>query len=191
MAAHKQKEDKRFPLFAHDNPLRRLFSPPGRFIEPFVAAGQVAADLGCGPGFFTIALAERTGPEGKVYAVDSDDRAVRAVERKAGTRGLRNIEARACSAADLSFILDGTVDFLLAHGLLCSMDPAGRDAAVGEIKRVLKPGGRAYLSAAKGPWSYLDGAAWERILAEFRVERRSRRFAPLSDRWAVVALKTG
>jgi ubiquinone/menaquinone biosynthesis C-methylase UbiE len=191
MATHKRKEDKRFPRFAHDNLLRRLFSPPGRFVDSFVVAGQVAADLGCGPGFFTIALAERAGSEGRIYAVDSDDRAVRAVERKAGKLGLRNIEAHVTSAADLNFITDGTVDFVLAHGLLCSMAPTERDAAVGEIKRILKPGGQAYLSAARGPWSYLDGAAWERILADFTIERRGRRFAPFSDRWAVVSIRTG
>jgi SAM-dependent methyltransferase len=116
---------------------------------------------------------------------------VRAVERKAGKLGLRNIEAHVTSAADLNFITDGTVDFVLAHGLLCSMAPTERDAAVGEIKRILKPGGQAYLSAARGPWSYLDGAAWERILADFTIERRGRRFAPFSDRWAVVSIRTG
>jgi len=186
----KEKGDKRFPLLAHDNPFRRLFSPPGRFVEPFVGAGQVAADLGCGPGFYAVALAERVGPQGKAYAVDSDEKAVRALDKKAGERGLRNVEARACSAARLDFIKDGTVDFVLAHGLLCSMAPDQRDAAVGEIKRILKPGGRAYLSVARGPWSYVDGAEWERILAEFRVERRNVRPRPLEERWAVVSLKT-
>jgi ubiquinone/menaquinone biosynthesis C-methylase UbiE len=191
MAANKPKADKRFPLFAHDNPLRRKFSPPGRFVEAFASAGQIVADLGCGPGFYAVELAERVGPGGKVYAVDSDDRAVRALEKKAREHGLGNIEAHACSAASLNFIENGTVDFVLAHGLLCSMAPGQRDAAVGEIKRILKPGGTAYLSVARGPWSYVDGAAWEQILAEFRVERRNTRLAPLEDRWAVVSLKIG
>jgi ubiquinone/menaquinone biosynthesis C-methylase UbiE len=188
MSTDKEKGDKRFPLFAYDNPLRRRFSPPGRFVEPFVMAGQVAADLGCGTGFYAIALAERVGPGGKVYAVDSDGKAVQAVEKKAGDRGLRNIEARASSAAGLGFIGDATVDFVLAHGLLCSMAPGQRDAAVGEIKRILKPGGRAYISVARGPWSYIDRAAWEKILEGFRVDRRGRELAPLADRWAVVSL---
>ncbi len=191
MAANGEKGDKRFPLFVNDNILRRLFSPPRRFAEEFVAADHVVADLGCGPGFYTIALAKRVGPGGKVYAVDSDEKAVRAVEMKAAGRGLRNVEAHACSAAEAGFIKDATVDFVLAHGLLCSMAPAERDAAVREIRRVLKPGGKAYLSVAKGPWSYVDGAAWEKILAGFRVERRNARPAPLGDRWAVVSLKTG
>src|SRR4030042_4012873 len=99
MASNKVKGDKHFPLYAHDNPLRRRFSPPRKLIGPYVKGGQTAADLGCGPGFYALALAELVGPEGKVYAVDSDERAVRELERKAARRGLRNIETRAQSAS--------------------------------------------------------------------------------------------
>lgn len=56
MAASEEKQDKHFPLFAHDNPIRRLFVPPQRLIGPYVTNGQVVADLGCGPGYYTLAL---------------------------------------------------------------------------------------------------------------------------------------
>ena len=191
MAANKEKGDKRFPLFAHDNPFRRLFTPPRRLVGPFAAKSQAVADLGCGPGFYTIPLAECVGPEGKVYAVDSDEKAIRAVEKKAGEGGLSNIETRVSSAGGLSFIKDGTMDFVLAHGLLCSMAPGERDSAVREIKRILKPGGRAYISVAKGPWSYVTRADWEGILDGFRVERKGSQGFVIADRWAVVSLKTG
>jgi ubiquinone/menaquinone biosynthesis C-methylase UbiE len=191
MAAHKEKGDKRFPLFAHDNPFRRLFTPPRRLAGPFAAKGQAVADLGCGPGFYTIPLAECVGSGGKVYAVDSDEKAIRAVEKKAGQSGLGNIETCVSSAGGLSFIKDGTMDFVLAHGLLCSMAPGERDSAVSEIKRILKPGGRAYISVAKGPWSYVSRADWEEILDGFRVERKGAQGFVIADRWAVVSLKTG
>jgi ubiquinone/menaquinone biosynthesis C-methylase UbiE len=191
MASNKEKRDKHFPLFAHDNPFRRLFMPPRRFVESFVAKDQTVADLGCGPGFYTIALAECAGPGGKVYAVDSDEKAIRAVEKKAGERGIRSIETRVSSAGDLSFIKDGTVDFVLAHGLLCSMAPCERDSAVSEIKRILKPGGRAYISVARGPWSYVSRAEWGKILEGFRVERKGSQGFVIADRWAVVSLKNG
>jgi len=181
-----EKQDKHFPLFANDNPLRRLFSNPSKFCS-FVTKGQVVADLGCGSGFYTLALAGCVGAEGRVYAVDSDEKAVRAVEEKAAKRGYRNIEARASSASDLSFIKDGSVDFVLANGLLCSMAPKYHEAAVNEIKRVLKPDGRAYLSVDKSPWSYVDKAEWERILEGFKVERRGDPM--MADRWVVVSTK--
>ena len=71
------KQDKHFPTIALDNPLRRFFSNPRRYCA-YVSRDQTVADPGCGPGFFTLALAESAGPGGKVYAVDSDERALRA-----------------------------------------------------------------------------------------------------------------
>ena len=133
---------------------------------------QIVADLGCGPGYYTFALAESVGAKGRVYAVDSDEKAIRAVERKATTRRYHNIEAHACSAANLSFIEDQSVDFVLADGLLCSMAPQDHQPAVNEMKRVLKPSGKAYLAAAKGRMSYVDDAEWEEILEGFAVEHR-------------------
>jgi ubiquinone/menaquinone biosynthesis C-methylase UbiE len=116
----------------------RLFEPPQRHIEPYVTKGQVVADLGCGPGYYTLALAECVGPEGRVYAVDLNENYIRALEKKADKRGYRNIEAHASTASDLSFIRDESLDFVLANGLLCNMADH-RELAVNEIKRILKP----------------------------------------------------
>jgi ubiquinone/menaquinone biosynthesis C-methylase UbiE len=186
MTSSEEKQDKHFPLFAHDNLLRRLFSSPNKFCR-YVTTGQVVADLGCGPGYYTLALAECVGPEGKVYAVDSDEKVTRAEEKKAAKRGYHNIEAHASSASDLSFIKDESVDFILANGLLCSIAPKHHEAAVNEIMRVLKPKGRAYLSVDKSQLSYVGKAEWEKIVEGFKVERKGEQM--LGDRWAVVSKK--
>ena len=99
-------------------PIRRIFEPPKRLIGPYVKKDDVVADLGCGPGYYTFALAELTGPEGKVYAVDLGNKCIRAVEKKVKKAGYHNIESHNSSAADLSFIEDNSVDFILASGLL-------------------------------------------------------------------------
>lgn len=187
MAAHGTKRDKHFPLFIHDNPLRRLFTNPRKFCS-YVGRGQIVADLGCGPGYFTLALAESVGAEGRIYAVDSDDKAVQAVESKAAKRGYDNVEGHATSAANLSFIADETVDFVLAHALLCSMAPQDHQSTIEEIRRVLKPNGKAFLSAGTGRGSYADEAEWEEILAGFEVEQRNYE-GRFDDRWALVSKK--
>jgi len=179
-----EKQDKHFPVWGLDNFIRRLTDNPNKYCS-YVTKGQVVADLGCGPGYYTLLLAESVGPEGKVYAVDSDEKAIRALEKKASKHGYHNIEAHATSASDLSFIKDGSVDFVLACDMLCSMAPRYREPAVNEIKRILKPTGKAYLSAALGAvlglWSSNIGRAdWEKILEGFRVERRG-------NDWAVVS----
>ena len=99
-------------------PFRQLFEPPQRLVEPYVKKGQVVADLGCGPGYYTLVLAKNVGPEGKIYAVDLDKKCIQALEKKAAKADYHNIEAHASSAADLSFIKDKSVDFILANGLL-------------------------------------------------------------------------
>lgn len=125
--------------------IRRRFdrSTPQKHIEPYVTKGQVVADLGCGSGFYTLALADCVGPEGKVYAVDFDEKCIQALEKKVEKGGYHNIETHASSASDLRFINNGSVDFVLANGLLCSMTVTDqRKSAVNEIKRILKPSGQ-------------------------------------------------
>jgi ubiquinone/menaquinone biosynthesis C-methylase UbiE len=99
-------------------PFRKLFEPSQKLVEPYVQKGQVVADVGCGPGYYTLVLAKSVGPGGKVYAVDLDKKCIQALEKKADKAGYQNIEAHASSAADLSFIEDKSVDFILANGLL-------------------------------------------------------------------------
>jgi SAM-dependent methyltransferase len=167
------------------NRLRRLFGSPQRDVEPYVTSEQVVADLGCKSGYYTLALAECVGPEGRVYAVDLDEEAVRELEKGADKRGYHNIEAHASSASDLSFIKDGSVDFVLANGLLCSMADH-RQAAVNEIRRILKPTGQAYVSLGwPPPLGFVGRAEWERILEGFSVKRRG----GFLQKWALVSKK--
>jgi ubiquinone/menaquinone biosynthesis C-methylase UbiE len=106
-------------------------------------------------------------------------------KKKADKRGYHNIEAHASSASDLSFIKDGSVDFVLANGLLCSM-AHHRPSAVNEIRRILKPRGQAYLSLGSPPaLGFVDRAEWEKILEGFKVERRG----GFLQKWAVVSTK--
>jgi len=173
MSDGKKKRDKHFPNIAFLNPFRKWFIPPESIFGPYLSRGGVAADLGCGPGYFIFPMAERVGMEGMVYAIDSNGRCIRAIERRKKKLGVTNIETHASSAHALDFIGDATVDFVLAWGLLCSMAPENHIAAVHEIKRILRPEGYACLSVARGSMSYVDDDEWEGILREFNVKERS------------------
>ena len=56
--------------------------------------GSRLVDLGCGPGFATIDLADLVGVTGSVIAVDQSLRFLAALRAAAAERGLRNIETR-------------------------------------------------------------------------------------------------
>jgi ubiquinone/menaquinone biosynthesis C-methylase UbiE len=179
------KKDRHFPLFVNDNPIRRLFGSPQKYCS-YVQKGQIVADLGCGPGFYSFALADCVGAKGRVYAIDSDENSIRAVKSKATKNRYNNLVAHASTAADLSFIEPESVDFVLADGVLCCMAPKGHQSAIGEIKRIMKPTGKAFLKVVKGSMSYVDEAEWEKILEGFKVERRSNG-SFLKGRWALVS----
>ena len=170
MTNSKETKDKHFSLFGHK--IARLFEPSKRFVNPYVKEGMTVADLGCGLGYYSLHFAKILGPKGKVFSVDSDERTILALEKKKEKRGFKNIEPHAASAADLSFIEDESIDFIFANGLLCCVALTQQESSVEEIKRILKPNGLAYISAAKGFGSYMTEENWEQILQEFKVQKR-------------------
>jgi ubiquinone/menaquinone biosynthesis C-methylase UbiE len=174
-----------------DNFIRRFISPPKKKISKFIRTGCVAADIGCGPGYFTIPMAEMTGPSGRVYAVDSDPKSIHAVKAKSELRGLEKIlEATVTSAADMKCIPDTSIDFVFANAVLCCM--ADHSGAVAEIKRILKPDGTAYMSVArvvqKNDPRSVRREEWDRILSGFCVKEKE---VGITNRWAVVSLRSG
>ena len=181
-------KDRHLPTTIMDNFIRRLISPPKKKVSKYVRAGTVAADLGCGPGYFTIPMAELVGEGGKVYAVDSDAKSIQKLRQKMGLN-LRNIvDSRIASAARVDRVRDASVDFVFANGLLCCM--SDHNGAIAEIKRILKPTGLAYLSVTKF-YRKNDPRAvrkeeWNHILQGFGVKEMHEGFL---NRWALVSLR--
>jgi len=75
---------------------------------------------------------------------------------------------------------------------LCSVAPQHHESVVNEMKRILKPKGLAYLSVARGFYSYMGQAEWEKILEGLKVEQRGGDGAfAISERWALVSKSQG
>jgi ubiquinone/menaquinone biosynthesis C-methylase UbiE len=55
------------------NPVRRWFQNPERILKDYVKEGMTVLDIGCGPGFFSVAMATMVGETGKVIAADIQD----------------------------------------------------------------------------------------------------------------------
>jgi ubiquinone/menaquinone biosynthesis C-methylase UbiE len=68
-----------YKMMAHVGmPIRNLFMQPDKiFAEVKIEPGCQALDFGCGPGVFTLMLAEKTGQSGLVYALDIHPLAVK------------------------------------------------------------------------------------------------------------------
>jgi len=53
-----------------DSGIRKLLQRPKKILGNYVESGMTVLDLGCGPGFFSVEMAEMVGASGKVIAVD-------------------------------------------------------------------------------------------------------------------------
>jgi ubiquinone/menaquinone biosynthesis C-methylase UbiE len=64
-------------------PDRDAYQRPDRIMDALqIGEGSVVADLGAGGGWFTVRLARRVGPNGKVYAEDIQAQMISVIERR-------------------------------------------------------------------------------------------------------------
>jgi ubiquinone/menaquinone biosynthesis C-methylase UbiE len=56
-----------------------------------IGPGMTVADVGAGVGYFSVRLARRVGPEGKVYAVDVQPEMLAMLRERAAKAGVKNI----------------------------------------------------------------------------------------------------
>ncbi len=122
--------------YTFDNPLRRLIHDPQEILGGFVRPGQTVVDVGCGLGYFTLALAEMVGPEGTVVAIDVQEQMVHRARRRAERRGLaERIDFRTCAHDRLGY--SDPADFALAFWMVHEVSDPARLLA--EIYSFLEP----------------------------------------------------
>jgi SAM-dependent methyltransferase len=105
-----------------------------------ITAGSKVFDVGAGPGYATVDLAEIVGRSGKVVAVERSTNFAHAIKNTARSRGLSNVEVH-----ELDLMEDDLpgeqFDFSWCRWVLCFVsDPSLLEK---NISKVLRPGGRA------------------------------------------------
>jgi arsenite methyltransferase len=74
------------------NPRRATWQKPAVLVRALgLRRGQVVAEIGSGPGYFTPRLARAVGPSGHVYAVDPEAAILDVLRRRLARTGLRNV----------------------------------------------------------------------------------------------------
>ncbi len=85
-----------------EGPDRDAWQRPDEVMDALgIGEGSVVADLGAGGGWFTIRLADRVGPNGKVYAEDIQHEMIEAMKRRVERLGLtKRVEFKLGEAND-------------------------------------------------------------------------------------------
>jgi 2-polyprenyl-3-methyl-5-hydroxy-6-metoxy-1,4-benzoquinol methylase len=95
-----------------DNPVRKLLHNPEKLLGPYVEKGQTVVDIGCGPGIFSIAMAQLVGDKGRVIAVDIQEKMLERLQQKIARAGVSNITIHKAEPAMIG--IAENVDFALA-----------------------------------------------------------------------------
>jgi SAM-dependent methyltransferase len=114
---------------------------------PFRAAairpGDTVLDVGAGSGTDALLAARLAGPRGRVYALDMTPAMSAKLRALVARLGIANLEVLEGNAESIP-LADATVDVVTSNGMLNLVPDKPR--AIGEIRRVLRPGGRVQIA---------------------------------------------
>ncbi|MHB0876313.1 MAG: class I SAM-dependent methyltransferase [Anaerolineae bacterium] len=156
------------------------WQPPQMLRQAGVAIGQTALDLGSGPGFWTLPLAEIVGESGLVWALDSSDEMLAVLAGREPPAQVRLLRA------DLPAIPlpEASVDFVWAAFVFHEVAPP--EALAAEARRVLRREGRLAVLEWRPDAAGEAGPPRPHRLAAARVTDvlRQAGFAAVAQRWS-------
>ena len=108
--------------------------------ELYLRPGDRVADIGCGTGVYTIALAEEVGTMGQVYAVDVHREALHTLAGTLDKRGIINVEM-IWADVEKSVSIDAySLDAVVLSNILFQLEDINKALSI--ISKLVKPGGQ-------------------------------------------------
>jgi SAM-dependent methyltransferase len=117
-----------------------------------VEPGERILEVGPGTGYYTLDVAEWVKPDGRVDILDLQPEMLDHTMRRAGERGLANVTPTQSDATAMPYE-DGSFD--AAYLVTVLGEIPDQDAALRELARVLKPGGRLVVGELIGDPHYV------------------------------------
>lgn len=115
-----------------------------------VHPGMTCVEVGCGTGIYTRLIASQLRGEGQVIGIDADPALLAHARQATRAEGWDEIAVFHPGEPVRLPLPDGVADLVFANGALWVLPEAQRIAAVQEMRRVTKPGGRAVVAEPDG-----------------------------------------
>ena len=122
--------------------IRRWFQNPQKILSPYIEEGMTVLDFGCGPGYFSIDMAQMVGKSGRVIAADLQEGMLQIIRDKIkGTDLEERITLHQCEEKKIG--VSGHVDFVLLFYVVHEVPD--QDELFNEIGTILSPNGKAFI----------------------------------------------
>ncbi len=141
--------------FSLNNRLRRMVQDPDRILSPYIKPGSICADIGCGPGYFTIDMARLTSPEGRIIAIDMQPRMLEKMRKNSEQAGVsEHITAHQCKADDL--MIPEKLDFALVFWMVHEVPKKQRAGFFRQLRAAMNKNGQVLVTDPEVPWMGSD-----------------------------------
>lgn len=122
-------------------PDRDAYQKPEQVMDALrIADGSIVADLGAGGGWFTVRLARRVGPNGRVYAEDVQHEMIEAIRRRVERENMSARVVTVLGTPSDPGLPTGALDAVLIVDAYQEMED--KVALLRSVARALKPHGR-------------------------------------------------
>jgi ubiquinone/menaquinone biosynthesis C-methylase UbiE len=129
-----------------DSRIRRWLQNPRAILAPYIKVGMTVLDVGCGPGFFSIEIAQMVGDTGKVISADLQDGMLGKLRDKIrGTALEKRISLVKCSGDRINVV--DKIDFGLAFYMVHEVPD--KQSFFSQLKSILDDDGQILLVEPK------------------------------------------
>lgn len=143
-----------------DNFFRRWLQSPAKILNGLVQQGMTVMDYGCGPGFFTMDMAQMVGASGKVIAVDLQKGMLAKVDAKLRQSDLKDrIQLHQCTTDTIG--VAERIDFALVFYVIHEIPD--QEAYFRELATIVRPQGQVLVVE---PPIHVSKAAFDKTLGE-------------------------
>lgn len=141
-----------------DSRFRRWVQNPYKILGPYLKEGMLVLDIGCGPGYFSTAMAQMVGPGGHVIAADLQKGMLAKLQQKIKGSDLeQRITLHQCRPDKIG--VAEPVDFVLLFYVVHEVPQI--EPLFSEIGAILKPNGRVFIAE---PPFHVSAKAYGRMI---------------------------